>query len=174
MGKITFFEEKNFQGRHYECTSDSVELQAHLSCCNSIRVESGCWMAYEKPNYSGYQYMLYKGEYPDHHHWAGFNDCIHSCRMVPSVRNYKVKIFEHPDFGGQAMELMEDCPDLRTCFHNGNIFSANVMEGYWILHEHPKYTGCQYFLHPGEYRRFSEWGSTSPATGSLKRITEFN
>lgn len=86
--------------------------------------------------------------------------------------NYKVKIFERSDFGGQAMELTEDCPDLRTCFHNGDIFSANVLEGYWIFHEHPNYSGRQYFLHPGEYRRFSEWGSSSPATGSLKRIIE--
>lgn len=163
-------------------------------------------MAYEKPNFSGYQYMLHKGEYPDYHHWAGFNDRIHSCRIVPSVSifllhlstlsffptclstqvndykiippqyqgDYKVKIFERSDFGGQAIELMEDCPDLRKCFHNGEILSANVMEGYWILHEHPNYSGRQYFLHPGEYRRFSEWGSVSPATGSLKRITELN
>ncbi|XP_026770986.3 crystallin, gamma MX isoform X1 [Pangasianodon hypophthalmus] len=175
MGKIIFFEEKSFQGRHYECSSDSAELQAHLTRCNSIRVESGCWMAYEKPNYSGYQYMLHKGEYPDYHHWAGFNDCIQSCRMIPSYQgNYKVKIFERSDFEGQAMELIEDCPDLHKHFHNGDIFSANVMEGYWILHEHPNYSGRQYFLHPGEYRRFSEWGSTSPATGSLKRITELN
>lgn len=88
--------------------------------------------------------------------------------------DYKVKIFERSDFGGQGKELMEDCPDLRTCFHNGDLLSANVLEGYWILHEHPNYSGRQYFLQPGEYRRFSEWGSASPATGSLKRITARN
>lgn len=86
--------------------------------------------------------------------------------------NYKIKIFERSDFGGQVMELMEDCPDLRTRFHNGDISSVNVLEGFWILHEHPNYSGRQFFLHPGEYRRFSEWGSTSTAMGSLKRITQ--
>ncbi|KAM9462866.1 gamma-crystallin M2-like [Clarias gariepinus] len=175
MGKIIFFEEKNFQGRHHECSSDSADLQAHVTRCNSIRVENGCWIGYQKPNYTGYQYKLHKGEYPDYHHWAGFNDCIRSCRMLPSYQgNYKVKIFERSDFGGQALELVEDCPDLFMRFHNGDIFSANVLEGYWILHEHPNYSGRQYFLHPGEYKRFSEWGSTSPTTGSLKRITELN
>uniref|UniRef100_A0A3B4EK29 Beta/gamma crystallin 'Greek key' domain-containing protein n=1 Tax=Pygocentrus nattereri TaxID=42514 RepID=A0A3B4EK29_PYGNA len=173
--QITFFEDRNFQGRHYECTGDCVEMQSHLSRCNSIRVESGCWMAYEKPNYAGYQYMLHKGEYPDYQHWAGFNDCIRSCRMVPPYTgNYRMKIFERSDFAGQAMELMEDCPDLRERFHNGDVSSANVMEGFWILHEHPNYSGRQYFLRPGEYRRFNEWGSPSPAMGSLKRITDFN
>lgn len=85
---------------------------------------------------------------------------------------YRMKIFERSDFGGQAMELNEDCPDLRQRFHNGDIFSANVMEGYWTLHEHPNYTGRQYFLHPGEYRRHVEWGSPSPTMGSLRRVTD--
>ncbi|XP_058650524.1 crystallin, gamma MX [Onychostoma macrolepis] len=173
--QITFFEDKKFQGRHFECSGDCADMQSHFSRCNSIRVESGSWVAYEKPNYSGYQYMLSKGEYPDFQHWAGFNDCIRSCRMVPPYTgNYRVKIFERSDFGGQAMELNEDCPDLRQRFHNGDISSANVMEGYWILHEHPNYTGRQFFLRPGEYRRYVEWGSPSPTMGSLRRVTDLN
>lgn len=88
--------------------------------------------------------------------------------------NYRMKIFERSDFGGQAMELNEDCPDLRQQFHNGDVSSANVMEGYWILHEHPNYTGRQFFLRPGEYRRYVEWGSPSPTMGSLRRVTDNN
>ncbi|XP_060794990.1 crystallin, gamma MX [Neoarius graeffei] len=137
MGKIVAFEEKNFQGHHYECSSECAELQTQLTLCNAIHVDSSCWMVYEKPNHSGYQYMLHKGEYPVYHDWAGFNACIHSCRMVPSYQGNKMKIFEQSDFGGQAMELMDDCLDLRTHFHNSDIISARVMEGYWILHEHP-------------------------------------
>lgn len=83
--QIIFYEDRNFQGRHYECSSDCSDMQHYFSRCNSIRVENGCWVAYEKPNYSGYQYMLHKGEYPDYQRWAGFNDCIRSCRMVPPV-----------------------------------------------------------------------------------------
>ena len=88
--------------------------------------------------------------------------------------NYRMKIFERSDFGGQNLELVEDCPDLNERFHTRDISSVNVMEGYWILHEHPNYSGRQYFLHPGEYRRHIEWGSTSPTIGSLRRITEVN
>uniref|UniRef100_A0A8C9YSF9 Crystallin, gamma MX n=1 Tax=Sander lucioperca TaxID=283035 RepID=A0A8C9YSF9_SANLU len=150
-------ETKNFQGRHYECNSDCPEMQNHFSRCNSIRVDSGCWVAYEKPNYGGYQYMLHKGEYPDYQRWAGFNDCIRSCRMVPPYNgNYRMKIFERSDFGGQNMELMDDCPDLNERFHTRDISSVN------------------YFLRPGEYRRHHEWGSNSPTFGSLRRVTELN
>lgn len=85
-----------------------------------------------------------------------------------------MKIFERSDFGGQNLELMDDCPDLNERFHTRDISSVNVMEGYWMLHEHPNYRGRQYFLRPGEYRRHSEWGSTSPTIGSLRRVTEVN
>ncbi|XP_031438805.1 crystallin, gamma MX [Clupea harengus] len=175
MGKIIFYEDRNFQGRNYECAGDCAEMHTHLSRCNSIRVDSGSFVAYEKPNYMGYQYMLHKGEYPDYQRWAGFNDCIRSCRMVPPYRgNYHIKIFERSDFGGQGMDMSEDCPDLRERLPSRNISSVNVMEGYWILHEHPNYRGRQFFLRPGEYRRFHEWGSTSPTFGSLRRVTEQN
>lgn len=83
-----------------------------------------------------------------------------------------MKIFERSDFAGQTMELNEDCPDLHERFHTRDISSVNVMEGYWMLHEHPNYRGRQYFLQPGEYRRHSEWGSASPTIGSLRRVTE--
>lgn len=85
-----------------------------------------------------------------------------------------MKIFERSDFAGQNLELMEDCPDLHERFHTRDISSANVLEGYWMLHEHPNYRGRQYFLRPGEYRRHSEWGSTSSTFGSLRRVTELN
>lgn len=61
--------EKNFLGHYYERSNDGAELEAHLTRCNSTRLESICWTAYEKPNYSGYQYMLHKGS--DYHHWEG-------------------------------------------------------------------------------------------------------
>lgn len=85
-----------------------------------------------------------------------------------------MKIFERSDFAGQNLELIEDCPDLHERFHTRDISSANVLEGYWMLHEHPNYRGRQYFLRPGEYRRHSEWGSTSSTFGSLRRVTELN
>lgn len=60
--QIVFYEDRNFQGRYYECSSDCPELNAHFSHCNSIRVESGSWVLYERPNYMGYQYILTRGE----------------------------------------------------------------------------------------------------------------
>lgn len=86
--QIIFYEDRNFQGRSYECSSDCADLHSHFSRCNSIQVESGYWMVYERPNFMGYQYFLHRGEYPDYQQWMGFNDCVRSCRMLPQVILY--------------------------------------------------------------------------------------
>ncbi|XP_064419525.1 gamma-crystallin M2-like isoform X1 [Latimeria chalumnae] len=181
MGKIIFYEDRNFQGRNYECSSDYPDMHSHFSRCNSIRVESGCWVIYERPNFQGYQYYLNRGEYPDYQHWMGFNDSIRSCRMIPHVSsglllyrgNYKMRIYERPDFGGQMMEFMDDCPSVYDRFHYHDIYSCNVMDGHWMFYEQPNYRGRQYYMRPGEYRRYSDWGGMSSRIGSFRRIRDF-
>ncbi|MEQ2184265.1 glutathione synthase [Goodea atripinnis] len=85
MGKIVFYEGRNYQGRHWECSSDCMDTYRYFNGCNSIRVSGGYWVAYQKPHYMGYQYILGPGDYPDYHSWMGFNNCIRSCQMFPPV-----------------------------------------------------------------------------------------
>lgn len=85
LSKIIFYEGRNFQGRHWECSSDCMDTFRHFNCCNSIRVSGGHWVAYEKPYYMGYQYILGPGEYSDYHTWMGFNNCVRSCQMFSPV-----------------------------------------------------------------------------------------
>ncbi|XP_043917848.1 gamma-crystallin M2-like [Protopterus annectens] len=173
MGKIIFYEDRNFQGQHHECYSDCADLQSHFNRCNSIRVDSGCWMIYERPNYMGYQYFLSKGEYPDYQRWMGFNDTVRSCRMIPTYRgSYRVRVYEKPEFGGQMMEFTDDCPSVHDRFRFQDIHSCNVSEGYWLFYEHPNYRGRQYFLKPGDYRKCSDWGALTSRIGSFRRIMD--
>uniref|UniRef100_W5M832 Gamma-crystallin M2-like n=1 Tax=Lepisosteus oculatus TaxID=7918 RepID=W5M832_LEPOC len=172
--QIIFYEDRNFGGRSYECSSDCADLHSYFSRCNSMRVESGCWMVYERPNYMGYQYFLRRGEYPDYQRWMGYNDCIRSCRFIPHYQgSYRMRIYEREGFGGQMMEFMDDCPNVYDRFRYNDIHSCNVMEGYWLFYEQPNYRGRQYFMRPGEYRRFSDWGGMNPRIGSFRRITDF-
>lgn len=83
--QIAFYEDRNFQGRSYECKGDTSDLHSFFSRCNSAKVKGGFWVLYERSNYMGYQYILVPGEYPDYHHWIGFNDCIRSCRLLRHV-----------------------------------------------------------------------------------------
>ncbi|XP_069470064.1 gamma-crystallin 2-like [Ambystoma mexicanum] len=174
MGKIIFYEDRNFQGRCHESCGDNADLHSYLSRCNSIRIESGCWVIYERPNYIGNQYILKKGEYPDYQNWMGINDSIRSCHSVPQHHGgYRLRIYEGEDFSGQTKEYQEDCVCVYENFRLHDINSCNVLEGYWIFYEESQYKGKQYFLRPGEYRRFSNWGALTSKVGSFRRVKDF-
>ncbi|XP_077304611.1 gamma-crystallin-3-like [Lithobates pipiens] len=171
MVKIVFYEDRNFQGRSYECNSDSSDLSSYLIRCNSIRVENGNWILYEHPNYRGHQYFLRKGEYPDFQQWLGYNDSIRSCRLTPQHRGpFRLSVYEREDFKGQMMEFTEDCPHVYEQFRYNDIHSCNVYDGYWMFYEEPNYKGRQYYLRPGEYRRYTDWGASSSKIGSFRRV----
>ncbi|XP_072274771.1 gamma-crystallin-3-like [Pyxicephalus adspersus] len=171
MGKIIFYEDRNFQGRCYECSTDCSDMTTYFNRCNSIRVDSGNWILYEHPNYRGYQYYLWKGEYPDFQKWLGFNDSIKSCRLAPLHRGpFKVKIYERGDFQGHMMEFNEDCPQVYERFRYHDINSCQVLDGHWMFYEESNYRGRQYYLRPGEYRRYSDWGAANSRIGSFRRV----
>ncbi|MXQ99897.1 hypothetical protein E5288_WYG019038 [Bos mutus] len=171
--QITFYEDRGFQGRHYECSSDHSNLQPYFSRCNSIRVDSGCWMIYEQPNFQGPQYFLRRGDYPDYQQWMGLNDSIRSCRLIPHTSSHRLRIYEREDYRGQMVEITEDCSSLHERFHFSEIHSFNVLEGWWVLYEMPNYRGRQYLLRPGDYRRYHEWGAVDARVGSLRRAVDF-
>nr|XP_033801443.1 gamma-crystallin-1-like isoform X3 [Geotrypetes seraphini] len=169
MGKIIFYEDRNFQGRSYECSSDCSDLSSYFSRCNSIKVESGNWILYEHPNFKGYQYFLRRGEYPDFQHWMGVNDSIRSCHMIPQSPSHKIKVYEREDFRGQVMEFTDDCPHVFEQFRFHDIYSCNVFDGYWIFYNEPNYRGHQYYLRPGEYKKYTDWGAINSTVGSFRR-----
>uniref|UniRef100_A0A3B4V0Y8 Crystallin, gamma S1 n=1 Tax=Seriola dumerili TaxID=41447 RepID=A0A3B4V0Y8_SERDU len=177
MGRVSgivFYEDKNFQGRRYECDSDCSDFHTYLSRCNSIRVESGALVVYERPNYMGYQYVLTRGEYPEYQRWMGLNDRLSSCKMIhfTSGTLYKMQLYEKADFGGQAFEATEDCPSLLEKFRWREVNSCKVFDGWWVFYEHPNYRGRQYFLEKGEYRKPGDWGAINPTVQSFRRFTE--
>ncbi|XP_069473473.1 gamma-crystallin-3-like [Ambystoma mexicanum] len=173
MGKIIFYEDRNYHGRSYECSSECSDLSFFFSRCNSIRVESGNWILYEHPNFRGHQYFLRRGEYPDFQQWMGYNDSIRSCRLTPEhCGSYRIRVYERENFGGQMMEFSEDCPHVHEQFRYHDIYSCNVQDGQWMFYEEPNYRGRQYYLRTGEYRRYSDWGASSPRVGSFRRVRD--
>merc|ERR1712168_214132 len=159
MSKIIFYEQRNFQGRSYECMSDCPDMSSYMNMCHFCRVESGCFMVYDRTNYMGNQYFMRRGEYADYMSMMGMNDCIRSCRMIPMHRgNYRMRIYERENFGGQMYDLMDDCD--------------NVMDGHWLMYEQPNYRGRMMYMRPGEYRNFSNYGMSGMRFMSMRRIMD--
>ncbi|XP_061540930.1 gamma-crystallin M3-like [Phyllopteryx taeniolatus] len=175
MGRIIFYEDRNFQGRSYETSSDCPELTTYLSRCNSCRVESGLFMVYEKPNFKGHQVLVRRGEYPDSQRLMGINmsDCIRSSRMIPLHRGqFRVRIYEKENFGGQMHELTDDCENVDR-LRMSDCQSCNVMEGHWLMFEQPNFRGRMLYLKPGEHRNLREIGASNIIRlSSIRRIMD--
>ncbi|XP_067371416.1 gamma-crystallin S-1-like [Channa argus] len=173
MGKIIFYEDRNFAGRHYECMSDCADLRSMFDRCRSIRVESGMFMIYDRRDYMGNQYFMRRGEYSDYLGTTGMNNCVRSCRLIPShTGSFRMRLYKHFDMGGEMMELTDDCPNLMDHFHMSNFNSCTVIDGPWLLYEHPHYRGRHYYLRPGQYRSFSDWSGNSSRIGSIRRLMD--
>ncbi|XP_056146118.1 gamma-crystallin M3-like [Lampris incognitus] len=173
MGRIIFYEERNFQGRSYETSSDCPELTSYLSRCQSCRVESGCFMVYDRPNFMGNQFFMRRGEYSDSMSMMGLSGGIRSCRMIPMHRGqFRMKIFERENFSGQMHELMDDCENIMERFRMSDCQSCQVMEGHWLLYEQPQFRGRMIYLRPGEYRNLREMGMSNMRLMSMRRITD--
>uniref|UniRef100_A0A8C8B3H4 Crystallin gamma A n=1 Tax=Otus sunia TaxID=257818 RepID=A0A8C8B3H4_9STRI len=76
--KIQLCEKDELQGQMLELTNYSLPVPGYIRLTEIffLDVETGCWTIYECPNYTGHQYLLRKGEYPDYQHWMGFKDSI--------------------------------------------------------------------------------------------------
>ncbi|XP_058476093.1 beta-crystallin A4-like isoform X2 [Solea solea] len=173
-GKIIFYEEKNFQGRSYECMNDCSDMSSYLSRCHSCRVDSGCFMVYDRTNYMGNQYFMRRGEYSDYMSMFGMRDCIRSCRMIPMYRgNYRMRIYERENFGGQMHEMMDDCDNIMDRYRMSDCQSCHVMDGHWLMYEQPHYKGRMMYMRPGEYKSFREMGWSGMRFMSMRRITDY-
>ncbi|XP_015807770.2 gamma-crystallin M3 [Nothobranchius furzeri] len=172
-GKIIFFEERNFQGRSYECVSDCSEITSHLSRCSSCRVESGTFVVYDQPNYTGQQSLLTRGEYPEYQNTIGFRGCIKSCRFVPAHRGpFRMRIYEKSNFEGRMQELTEDCDSIQDSYNMSDLQSCDVMNGHWLMFEQPNYKGRMFYLRPGEYRNLRDVSGDNLRFRSVRRITD--
>uniref|UniRef100_A0A3Q2Z2G6 Gamma-crystallin M3-like n=1 Tax=Hippocampus comes TaxID=109280 RepID=A0A3Q2Z2G6_HIPCM len=169
---IIFYEDRNFQGRSYETSSDCADMSSYLSRCLSCRVESGCFMVYDRTNYMGNQFFVRRGDYSDYQR-MGMSDCIRSCRMIPMHRGqFRIKIFEQENMSGQSNELQEDCENIPERLRMSECLSCSVLDGHWLLFEQPSFRGKMIYLRPGEYRSFRDMGINGTRVMSMKRIME--
>ncbi|XP_078714899.1 gamma-crystallin S-like [Lampetra fluviatilis] len=175
MRKIIFFEERDFNGRRFEYSQDCMNLASNLSRCNSIRVEGGAWVIYERPDLKGNMYIMEPGEYPEYQRWMAHNDHIGSCRAIRgcNTANNRLSLYREDNFGGHMTECAEDCPHLYDRYSMREARSVRVHDGAWVAYEEPHYRGRQYLLEKGDYRKCNEWGAMSPTMQSVRCIRQF-
>ncbi|NXK07143.1 CRGB protein, partial [Herpetotheres cachinnans] len=170
-----FFMKTSSWGHCYECSSDHLDLRSYVKQCNSIQVEKGSWMIYENPNYSGHQYFLKSGDYPNFQKQVSLCNSIRSCHVIlQNSVSHKIQLYEKEELQGQMLELTYDCPSVSGYIHLPEICSLNVLGGSWILYEMLKFRGQLYLLKPREYRRFLDWGAVNAKIVSVHRLADLH
>uniref|UniRef100_A0A3B3ZS30 Beta/gamma crystallin 'Greek key' domain-containing protein n=1 Tax=Periophthalmus magnuspinnatus TaxID=409849 RepID=A0A3B3ZS30_9GOBI len=81
------------------------ETVGHSTKTQSIDVQSGVWVAFEKPGFCGELYVLEKGLYASPEDWGALNFRISSIQPV-----FYIQLFSEPDFQGQLV-LLENSVD---------------------------------------------------------------
>uniref|UniRef100_S4RER7 Beta/gamma crystallin 'Greek key' domain-containing protein n=1 Tax=Petromyzon marinus TaxID=7757 RepID=S4RER7_PETMA len=172
--QIIFFEERDFKGRRFESSQDCMNMASNLSRCNSIRVEGGAWVIYERPDHKGNMYIMEPGEYPEYQRWMGYNDHIGSCRSIRGHTGiFKSAVVLLTTLQSRKLQIYEDCSHLHDRFNMREVHSVRVHDGAWVAYEEPHYRGRQYLLEKGDYRKCSEYGAMSPTMQSVRCIRRF-
>uniref|UniRef100_A0A3B5LBY8 Beta/gamma crystallin 'Greek key' domain-containing protein n=1 Tax=Xiphophorus couchianus TaxID=32473 RepID=A0A3B5LBY8_9TELE len=86
--------------------------------------------------------------------------------------SYRMRIYERENFGGQMYELMDDCDSIMDRYRMSDCMSCHVMDGHWLMYEHPHYRGRMMYMRPGEYRSFREMGMSGMRFMSMRRIMD--
>ncbi|XP_053144366.1 beta/gamma crystallin domain-containing protein 1 isoform X2 [Hemicordylus capensis] len=113
----------------------------------SINVLSGVWVAYENPDFTGEQYILNKGMYPNYEAWGGRNCKISSVQPIVLVQ-----LFSEPEFLGSSQIFEKDTSQIFPAK------SSKVLSGSWIAYDKEDFSGNQYVLEEGAYPDLSAMG----------------
>ncbi|XP_007939030.1 beta/gamma crystallin domain-containing protein 1 [Orycteropus afer afer] len=144
-----------------------------LTSVGSVKVLRGIWVAYEKPGFTGHQYLLEEGEYKDWKDWGGYNGELQSLRpILGDFSNAHMIMYSEKNFGtkGASIDVLGIVANLKETGYGVKTQSINVLSGVWVAYENPDFTGEQYILDKGLYTNFEDWGGKNCKISSLQPI----
>uniref|UniRef100_A0A8C0XL72 Beta/gamma crystallin 'Greek key' domain-containing protein n=1 Tax=Castor canadensis TaxID=51338 RepID=A0A8C0XL72_CASCN len=188
--KVVIYEKPLFEGKCVELETDMCSFiaeggeteetsrEGHLpfTAVGSMKVLRGIWVAYEKPGFSGHQYLLEEGEYKDWRDWGGYGGELQSLRPVlGDFSNAHMIMYTEKNFGskGSSIDVLGIVADLKDTGYGAKTQSINVLSGVWVAYENPDFTGEQYVLDKGFYTSFEDWGGKNCKISSVQPYDSF-
>uniref|UniRef100_A0A8D0L5U2 Crystallin beta-gamma domain containing 1 n=1 Tax=Sphenodon punctatus TaxID=8508 RepID=A0A8D0L5U2_SPHPU len=179
--QIIIYEKPFFEGRHRALESEIItlaeegnqeeeseeKLTVPFPSVGSIKVLGGVWVAYEKPEFEGHQYLLEEGEYQEWEDWGGVsskNDFTHPHMIMYSDKDFGSK--------GSNINVLGIISNLKDTGYGLRTQSINVLSGVWVVYENPDFTGEQYILAKGLYPSFETWGGKNCKVSSMQPIVQ--
>ncbi|XP_054852917.1 beta/gamma crystallin domain-containing protein 1 isoform X2 [Eublepharis macularius] len=170
--KVQLFSEPEFQGRSQVFEKDTSQIDDSFPI-QSSKVLSGSWIAYDKEDFSGNQYVLEEGAYPDLFAMGCLpQTCLKSLQAVNiELSEPVIALFEKGNFKGKKMEFATEIVNLKFLGYNPHVASVQVLGGMWIIYEHNNYRGRQILLKP---KKIPNWHELSGfhKIGSLRPLLQ--
>ncbi|XP_060689515.1 uncharacterized protein LOC132821040 isoform X2 [Hemiscyllium ocellatum] len=169
--QLQAFNRVDFQGESVEFVTEIPSLPS--SQLNSFKVLRGCWVLYDGKDYSGHQYVLEEGHYPD----LDSLGCL-STNLIQSLKPIRydfsmpsISLFSLYSFEGQELILTEGI----NCWKDKGYYqmpkSVKVNSGIWIAYEHANFRGRQFLLESTEITNWNEF-SEGRTIGSIRLLEQ--
>ncbi|NXT85165.1 CRBG1 protein, partial [Zapornia atra] len=169
--KVQLFSEPEFKG-------NCQIFEKNTRCMDSFAVKSskildGSCIVYDGEEFSGNQYVLEEGIYPDLTAMGCSPQAVIKSLRIINIELSEpcIALFEKVGFQGKKMEFSTEILNLRFLGYNPHIASVQVLGGIWIIYEHSNYRGRQMLLTPNE---IPDWYKVSGCykIGSLRPLLQ--
>uniref|UniRef100_A0A8C6Z4A6 Crystallin beta-gamma domain containing 1 n=1 Tax=Nothoprocta perdicaria TaxID=30464 RepID=A0A8C6Z4A6_NOTPE len=147
---LHLFSEPDFKG-------DCQIFEKNTKCINSLAAKSskildGSCIVYDQEEFSGNQYVLEEGIYPDLTAMGCSPQAVlKSLRIINiELSEPHIALFEKVGFQGKKIEFSTEILNLQFLGYNPRIASVQVLGGTWVIYEHSNYRGRQMLLSPNE------------------------
>uniref|UniRef100_A0A669Q9S1 Crystallin beta-gamma domain containing 1 n=1 Tax=Phasianus colchicus TaxID=9054 RepID=A0A669Q9S1_PHACC len=153
-------------------------LEKNTRCIDSFTVKSskvigGSCILFDQEEFSGNQYVLEEGIYPDLMAMGCLSQAaLKSLRIINiELSEPRIALFEKVGFRGKKIEFTTEALNLQFLGYNPRIASVQVLGGTWIIYEHSNYRGRQMLLSPNE---IPDWYKLSGCCqiGSLRPLLQ--
>uniref|UniRef100_A0A671P9Y9 Beta/gamma crystallin 'Greek key' domain-containing protein n=1 Tax=Sinocyclocheilus anshuiensis TaxID=1608454 RepID=A0A671P9Y9_9TELE len=154
-------------------SGQSREFESGVPDCGvpgvaSLRVIRGRWLLFDEECYSGNQYILGEGHYPDLTSCGCTSTAIKSLKPIPySLAEPSVSLFSLSGFEGLEDRWCSDAENMSHFF----LQSVRVHSGLWVAYEYARFKGRQMLLQPGGYPVWTEHSGWD-TIGSLKPLRQ--
>ncbi|KAI7798875.1 uncharacterized protein crybg2 [Triplophysa rosa] len=170
--EMLLYSEPSFQGTCSVCNQNTGRLPENL-IVKSCRVMGGSWVLYEGDMFTGDQYVLSEGNFPNFTSMGCPPSCsIRSVKSVPMTFSVpSVSLFGLECFEGREVTADTQVSSLHEEGFNTQFLSVRVNSGCWVLCEHSNYRGRQILLEPIEITNWHKYSSLS-SIGSIYPVRQ--
>ncbi|KAM6278818.1 beta/gamma crystallin domain-containing protein 1 [Porphyrio hochstetteri] len=169
--KVQLFSEPEFKG-------NCQIFEKNTRCIDSFAVKSskildGSCIVYDGEEFSGNQYVLEEGIYPDLMAMGCSPQAVIKSLRIISVElsEPRIALFEKAGFQGKKIEFSTEILNLQFLGYSPQIASVQVLGGIWIIYEHSNYRGRQMLVTPNEIPDWYKVSDYCPI-GSLRPLLQ--